>query len=143
MSGQAELLRRVAATERTFARFRHRAFDWRRGATCIHLARAHLRAMGHNPPPVPRFRSPLGARRAMAAAGYADMAAIFDGLGLVRIPPLAMLVGDLAVLPGDEGGFEAIAVSAGGMLLGWHGADLSRVQPIGEAIAKVTAAWRV
>jgi hypothetical protein len=138
-----ELLRRVRATETVFARFRNRAFDWKTGATCLHLARAQLVAMGHRPPKIPPFRSALGARRAMDAAGYADMAAIFDGLGLVRIPPLAMLVGDLAVLPGDDGDFDAVVINAGGKLLGWHGADASRVQPIGEAMAHVTGAWRL
>lgn len=77
----------------------------------------------------------------MKAGGYETLADIFDGLSLPRIAPAAMLVGDLAMLPGEDG-FDAIVICAGGKLLGWHGlADELTV--IGEAVAHVTAAWRL
>lgn len=132
---------RVAATNKTITKYRNKPFDWD-GETCLHLARTQLRNMGHRPPRIPRFYSALGAKRAMVKAGYPDMAAIFDSLGLARISPAAMLVGDIATLPGEDG-FDAIVICAGGKLLGWHGSDLSRLQPIGEAMADVIAAWRV
>ena len=132
---------RVAATNKTMAKYRGRAFDWKDKATCIHLARTQLRNMGHKPPPIPQFGSTIGARRAMQGAGYETLADIFDGLSLPRIAPAAMLVGDLAMLPGEDG-FDAIVICAGGKLLGWHGAA-DELTVIGEAVMHVTAAWRL
>ena len=136
------LVARVNATNKTMAKYKGRAFDWQNKATCLHLARTQLRNMGHKPPTIPPFTSAVGAKRAMKAKGYETLADIFDSLGLVRIAPAAMLVGDLAMLPGEDG-FDAIVISAGGKLLGWHGADLSRPTSIGEAVAHVTVAWRL
>lgn len=137
----SNLATRVAATNRTIAKYRNKPFDWD-GETCLHLARTQLRNMGQRPPSIPRFYSAIGAKRAMVKAGYADMAAIFDGLGLQRIPPAQMLVGDIAVLPGEDG-FDAIVICAGGKLLGWHGSDMSKLQPIADAMASATGAWRL
>lgn len=134
------LVARVDATNKTMRKFRERAFDWD-GASCIHLARAQLRNMGHKPPRVPPIRSAIGAKRAMAANGYETVADIFDGLGLMRIPPAAMLVGDLAILPGEDG-FDAVVVCVGGKLMGWHGAA-DKLVMIGEAVGSITAAWRL
>ena len=135
------LAARVAATNKTMAKYRGKAFDWKAKATCIHLARTQLRNMGHKPPPIPQFSSAIGARRAMQGAGYETLADIFDGLSLPRIAPAAMLVGDLAMLPGEVG-YDAIVICAGGKLLGWHGAA-DELTVIGEAVAHVTAAWRL
>jgi hypothetical protein len=136
------LVQRAAATEKTMARFRHRAFDWGTGATCLHLARAQMKNMGYRPPAIPRFTSALGARRALAQAGFDSVSALLDSM-LPRIAPAAMLVGDLAAFPG-EAGFECVAVSAGaGMMLGWHGEDLSRVQNVVDWEAAVIGAWRL
>ena len=77
----------------------------------------------------------------MAANGYETVADIFDGLGLMRIPPAAMLVGDLAILPGEDG-FDAVVVCVGGKLMGWHGAA-DKLVMIGEAVGSITAAWRL
>src|SRR5690606_24837107 len=75
LSKLPELERRRAAVEMTLARYRGKPFDWSRGITCVHLARAHLRNMGHKPPTVPRFRSALGAKRALKERGWNDVAA--------------------------------------------------------------------
>ena len=77
----------------------------------------------------------------MKDAGYETLADVFDGLGLPRIAPANMLVGDIAILPGEEG-FDAVVISAGNKLLGWHPDDESGLQPIAEAMAQVTGAWR-
>lgn len=135
------LVARVDATNKTMAKYRGKAFDWN-GVSCIHLARTQLRNMGHKPPRIPAFRSAIGAKRAMDANGYQTVADIFDGLGLARIAPAAMLVGDLAILPGEDG-FDAVVICVGGKLLGWHGIDLSQPKIIGEAVAHITAAWRL
>lgn len=124
-----DLAARAAATEKVVERFRHRPFSWRDRTTCIHLARAQMRALGHRPPSIPDFRSPVGARTAMRKAGVTSLMALLDTLA-PRIAPLAMLPGDLGVLPGEPP-FEAIVIAAGGdKVFGWHGSDLSRLYPI-------------
>ena len=116
-----DLIRRKLATEKTMAKFRARAFDWKAGATCVHLARFHLRAMGHAVEKLPRIRGPIGAARALKERGWADVAAMLDAqAGLTRIAPAQMLLGDVAVLPADEG-FDAVVICVGRhKLLGWH-----------------------
>jgi hypothetical protein len=124
-----DLAARVAATDKVIARFRHRPFSWRNRTTCIHLARAQMWALGHRPPSIPDFRSPIGARTALRKAGVASLVELLDGLA-PRIAPLAMLPGDLGVLPGEPP-FEAIVIAGGGdKVFCWHGADLSRLHPI-------------
>jgi len=137
------LVARAQATERTLARYRFRAFDWATGATCIHLARTHLKNMGRAVPMVPRFTTPLGAKKALEATGFGTIAALLDDR-LERIAPAEMWVGDIAVLPGCDGLFDAIAISAGnGVMLGWHGGDLSRMHNLVEVDqAAIIGAWR-
>lgn len=99
--------------------------------------------MGHRPVRIPAFRSMTGAVRAMRAAGFADVAAICAGQGLLQIAPAAMLVGDVAIVPGDDG-LDAVVVCAGGKVLGWHGAaEADGIVPIAEAMAAITSAWRL
>lgn len=138
----SELLRRAAATEEVLRRFQNRAFDWKAGHTCLHLARAQLLAMGHRPPRIPAFRSALGARRAMERAGYANLAEVFDRMGLPRIAPATMWVGDLALVPGTEG-FAAVFVCAGGPLVGWHDAGGETISVVHDAMPMVSVAWRL
>lgn len=133
------LIARRDATAKTLKKYETRAFDWN-GATCIHLARTQLRNMGHKPPRIPAFRSAIGAKRAMTEAGYQSIADIFDGLGLPRIAPARMKLGDIAILPGEDG-WDAVVISAGNKLLGWHGADDSGLVPIADAFEHITGAW--
>lgn len=139
-AGMMTLAQRAAATSQVAARFRARPFDWATGGTCIHLARAQMRAMGHRPPPIPPFRSTLGARRALAATGYADLAALLDSM-LPRIAPASMWVGDLALVPGGHG-FDALAVSAGSALLMYHDAQ-EGLCVVKQAEPQISAAWRL
>jgi hypothetical protein len=135
----SDQVRRAEATRLTMARYRAIPFDWKAKATCIHLARAHLRNMGHRPPAIPAFRSALGAQRALHRTGFADLAALLDSL-LPRIAPAAMWVGDLAVVEGDEG-FDSIVISAGGKMLGYNEADMSGIKPL--VVSAFKGAWRV
>lgn len=137
----SDLIRRMEATQKTMDRFQSRAFDWN-GSTCIHLARFHLRQMGHKPPPLPQIRSALSARRAMDKAGYANVAAIFDGLMLPEITPAAMMLGDIGVVPGDDG-FDAVVINAGGKMLGWREDVAGGIVPIADALSHVTRAFRL
>jgi hypothetical protein len=146
MSGKPlpDLIRRKLATEKTMAKFRARAFDWKKGATCVHLARFHLLAMGHRPEPLPRIRGPIGAARALKERGWADVAAMLDAqLGLTRIAPAQMLLGDLAVLPADEG-FDAVVINVGRhKLLGWHQDWPQGLTEMEASLDAVIGCWRV
>lgn len=139
----ADLAARVAATEKVVARFRAKPFDWKERRTCIHLARAQARALGHRPPAVPDFRSPRAARAALKATGHENLAALLDSLFL-RIPPAAMWVGDLAIMEGGED-FDAIVIAAGGKLIGYHAdhldAGIVNIVPIGDR--PFIGAWRL
>jgi hypothetical protein len=132
---------RAMRTDAVLSRFRDRAFDWKGGATCVHLARAQLAAMGNAPRPMPQFRSSLGARKALAKLGFATLEALFDST-LPRIAPAAMWVGDLALLPGEDG-FEAVTIAVNGFVVGWHGDDLTRMHAIEVSQSDIRAAWRV
>jgi len=137
------MVRRAAAARATMERFQGRPFAWG-SVDCAKMAAFHLRQMGHHQSlglaKAGTYRSALGARRALARAGYGSVTAAIDALGFGRIPPAAALVGDLVELPGaDE--ISAIAVAlGGGRILGFHedvdGAEV--LVPV--AICK---AWRI
>ncbi|KKW92246.1 DUF6950 family protein [Sphingobium chungbukense] len=135
----SDLLRRAEATRLTINKYRARPFDWKSRSTCIHMARTHLRNMGHRPPPIPDFRSVIGARRALQNTGFDNLTALLDSL-LPRIAPAEMLVGDIAILPGDEG-MEGIVISAGGKLIGYNEDAPDGVKPL-MALVPLPAAWR-
>jgi hypothetical protein len=139
-----ELERRVEATKATQKRFEGRAFDWGKQATCIHLLRFHAAQMGHNLPIVPRFRSALGAKKALKAEGVETLPELMDKY-FPRILPSEMLTGDFAAFPGD-GGFDALMIY--GQLrafVGWHEDDapcqIIRVSDEGYRLC--TGAWRL
>jgi hypothetical protein len=135
-----KLTERAKRTKKTLSKFEGRGFKWDGGATCIHLFRTHLKNMGHKVPVVPRFYSALSAKRAMTEAGFDDLEQMADSF-LERIPPASMLLGDVALMEGDEI-FDAIviAVGAGGKVIGWH-EDATALAPLVPLQFK--AAWRV
>lgn len=139
----SDLLRRQRATTATLARYRGRTFCWRAGVTCVHLARFHLRKMGHKPETLPRLRSIVGARRALKDRGWADVAAMLDAqAGLMRIAPAQMLTGDLAVLASADG-IGAIFVCVGPhKMIGWR-EDAPGAVVLDLTFDQVTGAWRV
>ena len=138
-----DLAQRVEATEKVVARFRGRAFDWRKRRTCIHLARAQARALGHRPPAIPDFRSALGAKTALKATGHATLETLLDSL-FPRIAPAAMWVGDLALMEGGDG-FDAIVICAGGKMIGYHDDHLADgiVNLMGVSERPFIGAWRL
>lgn len=143
MADGMDMAARAAATQAVIERFRVRPFDWSKQATCIHLVRAQLAAMGAKVPPVRRFRSALGARKALQAMGFATLGELMDAYA-TRIPPARMIVGDIAMLAGEprDGGFEALALAVGGSkVVGWHGLDASRLHPIEVTGGEIAAAW--
>lgn len=128
------------------AQFRDKPFSFERRMTCIHLLRAQMIAFGYSPPPIPVFRSALGAKKALKKAGYVSLMHLLDEM-LPRIAPARMLVGDVALLPGENGDgkrspLDTVVISVGGgKILGWHGAGGGMspipVQPV------YLAAWRL
>ncbi|QQN73959.1 hypothetical protein [Croceicoccus sp. YJ47] len=133
-----ELLRRKEAVEKTLAKYRDKPFDWRRGQTCLHMLRFHLRLMGHAPEPLPRVRSAIGARRALNLRGWQDVGDMLDAM-LPRIAPAAMLLGDVASFRSDDG-FGAITINLGGKVMGWHedAPGMTALEPV-----EIAGAWRV
>lgn len=140
-----ELQRRVAATQTTKVRFEGKPFDWSKKATCIHLMRYHAAQMGHDLPLVPRFRSALGAKKALNAEGVDTLPELMDKY-FPRIPASRMSVGDVAAFPGDDGGFDALMIY--GQLravIGWHqDADECQIARLtDEGYALCSGAWRL
>jgi len=136
-----ELVRRQQATQKTLDRYRAKVFDWQTGVTCVHLARFHLKNMGHKVPTLPRIRSALSAKRALKERGWDSVEQMLDSI-LVRITPAQMMLGDVAIVPGD-GGLDSILVCAGPFkLLGWSAIDGTFVAYDGGN-ADVSGAWRV
>ncbi|MBX7459562.1 DUF6950 family protein [Qipengyuania huizhouensis] len=136
-----ELERRRIATEKTLKRYQGKVFDWSKGITCVHLARFHLRNMGHKPETLPRFRSALGAKKALKEQGWASVADMLDSM-MPRIAPAQMMLGDLAIVPG-EGGMDAIFVCAGPLkVFGWR-EDQPKMVILDIGLDELTGAWRV
>ena len=136
-----ELERRRVATEKTLKRYRGKVFDWSKGITCVQLARAHLRNMGRKPETLPRVRSPLGARRALKERGWESVEAMLDSM-LERIAPAEMMLGDVAIVPGDAG-LDAIFVCAGPLkVFGWR-EDAPALVLLDIGLDELTGAWRV
>jgi hypothetical protein len=142
----ANLDERRERTEKVLGKFRPRAIDFTQRITCIHLLHAQAKAMGMVVPPMPQFRSVLGARRELARRGAASVIELVDQyLPGRRIPPSCMWLGDAAALPGEDG-FDALLISAGGKLLGWHESTPGRMVAIELSraeIAEHVVAWRL
>lgn len=138
-----DLAHRAALTETVVARFRGRPFDWKKRRTCIHLARAQARALGHRPPPIPDFRSPKSARAALRSTGYETLEALLDSL-FVRIPPAGMWIGDIVLGAGGDG-LGAIGIAVGGKIIGYHQDHLAEglVNIEIEAADAFVGAWRL
>lgn len=139
---QTDMQRRMAATQATMAKFRDRPFSWADRATCIHMARFHMVQMGHKPPPLPQFRSALGAKRAMAERGWNGLADLFDAMGLLPVPAASLRLGDLATLPGDNGLDSVVVALGGGEFAGWR-EDVDGMTRTAGAVGMATGAWRL
>ncbi len=130
------LLKRNAALAKTMAKYRGKKLDWGK-VDCLKMLRSHLVAMGHRGlPKIPAYRDAQGALKALAASG-GDLEAILDGI-LPRIAPAAMLPGDVALMPGDQG-LDAIVINVGRKVIGWHADSDEMVVVIPH---KIKAAWR-
>ena len=118
-----DLRRRQNALQKTMDRFGAKPFTL--GIfDCVQMTRFHLKAMGVKNLPLPqKYENVFGAKTALKALGHATLEQLFDGL-LERIPPAAMLPGDIALLPSEPGEEAAdigtVAICLGRKLMGWH-----------------------
>lgn len=136
-----ELERRRVATEKTKAKYGKRTFDWRYNRHCLALAFYQARRMGHRPPPLPRIRSMVGARKVLDRRGFASVSAALDSL-FERIAPARMRLGDLCAVPG-QAGMDAVFVNVGpGKAMGWR-EDAPTLVVLDLDPAEITAAWRL
>lgn len=141
------LVDRATVTEATLAQYRNKPFSLERRTTCLHMYRTQLVGFGYTPPPIPMVRTPLGAKRALNKAGYVSLMALLDAMH-ERIAPARMLVGDVALLPGESGDGERAILDTivihvgGGKVLGWHGAEVGGLAPI-VVTAPFLGAWRL
>ncbi len=132
-------LDRKDATEKTLQWFAPRPFDWAKSATCVHMVRRHLVHMGHKVPPMPQFRSPLTAKRALHDRGWESLGAMMDSI-VPRIGSSWKLLGDVLELPSDSDAFPALVVYTGNdTIMGYQGG----VFMVGRIMVTPTAAWRL
>lgn len=137
-----EMERRRDATQQTLDAWRGQSFDWNsaHSGTCAHLLHAHLVNMGHEPPTVPDFDTPLGAVRALKNMGHESLIDLLDDL-LPRRPSVGfMRLGDVALAPGD-GPLDAVFICAGPLkVFGWH-ESRNDVVVMDVALDKLLGAW--
>jgi hypothetical protein len=118
-TARPEMVRRRDALVKLQAKYRGKSFDWKKRRTCAHLLRSHLVQMGHRPPSMPYFTSPIGAVRALREHGWSNVIEMLDAL-LPRIAPAAMLGGDIAAFPSEDGLGAIFVAAGGGKYLGWR-----------------------
>lgn len=139
----SDLLRRQKALIATQKKVRGKALDWSKGMTCVHMARFHLRQMGHRPESLPRIRSLIGARRALKERGWANVTDMLNAQpGLASIAPAMMLPADLVVLASEDS-IGSIFVCAGPhKMIGWR-EDVAEAVVLDLSFEHVSGAWRV
>lgn len=141
-----DLIRRQRAIDATMLRFGGKNFKLGK-ADCVQLARYHLVKMGHRRlPKATGYSTPRGAMAVLGKLGAANLEELFDKL-LTRIPPAAMLPGDIglvALSEPHEPAWQAgsVGICVGRKWLGWHAdhAWLAIIEPNDERPFK--AAWR-
>ena len=149
------LVQRKEAVEAALAKFDMAALEWGR-FDCAKLALFVAREMGHRVgvSSFGQYKTPAGARAALARNDFTDLPELVDALGFERIAPAACLPGDLIgflpepdpenPLPGDD--LTALAVYVGnGRILGFHAASgvCQVLRPDLSRAAVPPIAWRL
>ena len=141
MKPQPEMVRRVAAAQKTLDAFRRRKFRWGR-SDCVRMAAFHLRQLGHRVklPPSGSYNGLRAGKAALEAAGYASLREAMDGLGFERIASAAALVGDVIEVESENELGALNVVLSNGRSVGYHpDAEGAAVLQVHEPLA----AWRV
>jgi hypothetical protein len=134
------ILKRREVTQATLDHFASKPFDWRTGATCVHLVRKQLVGMGHKPPPMKAFRSALTAKRALQSKGWANLADMMSSL-LTPVAPARAIIGDIVEMPSEDDTFGALAVVMGnGRIMGYLGE--TDLLTIAQPLVVPLSAWR-
>lgn len=146
---QFDTVIRAQAAQATIDKFFSKPLIWGK-RDCVRMAAFALMEMGHADQlrGVKSYSTPLGAKRAMKAAGVKDFAAHLDRMGFERIGYASALPGDLVGFPGafhraddeslalgvfiDHNRILGFAPGPNGAVCGWASAD-----------QVVTHAWRV
>jgi hypothetical protein len=113
--------RRVAGTRATRDKFFGQHFGF--GTfDCLKMTVFHVRQFGWRPKlaKIGKYSTAVSAMAALKRAGYSSIAEGLDDLGLMRIAPASVVVGD--IVQGDSGdAFGALGIYQGnGAILGWH-----------------------
>jgi hypothetical protein len=134
----ADLIRRQKALQKTADKYRGKRFEWNK-ADCLAMLRSHLVAAGHKGlPKLPKYKDGSGAVRAFKKEGFKSLEELLDSI-LPRITPAEMLPADVALMKGD-GPLDAVTISAGRKMLGWHADSEEAVFIVAH---EIKAAWRV
>lgn len=136
-----EIELRRAAVIATQERFQDKPFDWSKSATCIHLVRFHAAQMGHKVPIVPKFRSALGAKKALKETGFDSLPDLLDSM-FERIPPAFMRVGDILAVPADDEWTALVVKGDKTKFLGWH-EEAQGCTIIEIDVRQAVGAWRL
>lgn len=137
---------RAQAAQAVIDKYFDKSFLWGK-RDCVHLASRAIIELGHPDPlsGVKHYNTPLGARKAMKAAGVKDFAEHIDNLGFERIGYASALPGDLVGFRGQFHGADEESVALGiaignGRIVGYA----SGVCGFADAVAvQCTHAWRV
>lgn len=137
------LLERVTATQKTIDEFLDVEFQWGK-FDCANLAATHVENFGFETVrgKARKYKTELGAKRAMHLLGCSSMEDFVDAYGFERIAPAATLPGDLVGFPGgaedDVWTALGVVIDAGERLIGFAN-GVCMVGPTNVA----TVAWRV
>lgn len=139
-----DVLRRQAATQACMDRFAFKAVQPGR-RDCGKLAAMAMHQMGRSAKLInaSRHTTWAGAVRYIRQAGFADLVALVDAMGMERIAPAAALPADIIAMPSEEGdGFGcSLAVALdNGRILGLNPAS-GLIEPMIPHL--FVAAWRV
>lgn len=132
-----DLVKRVAATEKTVAAFKGKTFH-PGPADCVKLVLVHATHMGKRIK-VPKYGSWKSAAAAMRALGFSTLSEAMDH-HFTRIEPVKVLAGDIVEMPGGNH-FSALSVAVGnGRVLGFHESipHCDILQPV-----MISGAWRI
>ncbi len=125
------------------AKFRDQPFQWGQ-VDCARVAAFHLKQLGYKIAisKAGRYRTALGAAKALRRLGYSSLSEMADGLGLVPITPARMLIGDIAEVEGDSP-VGTIAIYAGnGNVFVFH-QDHAGLVTASPNAASILRAWSV